>query len=360
MSSILDALKKVEEERAAKSRRSDEQPFHAASAGVDLLDDEPRPGREVSHFKLSIPAMGLILAVFAALMIAVAVLMPGRSGEQAPVAIAAQPPAIAVPVPAQPASDPAPAPSNPTPSFTAPAAQAQLPAVASAPPAATAPEPLPQVHAPSPEPVTPAPQPEVAALAPAAPAQPPAQAEAIIPAAPPVQMAAVEPAPEEPTTVAPSPASLPEAATIADPAPPQDAGAMKREVLPLPAPSEPAGQPLVVAGMETETARPAARKKDEAVAEDTALPESVLPEDIRQLPRLPRGEYAKYGLEELTFNMIREENNDRGEAHAVINLVKVYIGERIPDSRVKLVAVRRHGVAIEVEQTGSRYYISRR
>ena len=75
-----------------------------------------------------------------------------------------------------------------------------------------------------------------------------------------------------------------------------------------------------------------------------------------QLPPLRDTEKRRFGLEDMRINMLREPSPDRPYAHAIINMNKVYVGERIAGSEVKLIAVARHGIAVETIPGGDRYY----
>jgi hypothetical protein len=67
---------------------------------------------------------------------------------------------------------------------------------------------------------------------------------------------------------------------------------------------------------------------------------------------------VRYGLENLRINMIREPTPTRPEGHAIINLNKVFVGETIPGTPARLIGVVRRGIAIEIETTGERFFIS--
>ena len=79
--------------------------------------------------------------------------------------------------------------------------------------------------------------------------------------------------------------------------------------------------------------------------------------DIRSLPLLRGSERARFGLEQLRLNVLRAASEDRPNGLAIINLNKVYVGEVIPDTRARLIAVESHGIGIEMIDTGERYYV---
>jgi len=80
---------------------------------------------------------------------------------------------------------------------------------------------------------------------------------------------------------------------------------------------------------------------------------------VENLPRLSANEKAKLGLEDIRLNVLREASKDQPEAMAIINLKKVYVGELIPGTRVRLIAVEASGIGIEVEGTRERYRVPR-
>jgi hypothetical protein len=90
---------------------------------------------------------------------------------------------------------------------------------------------------------------------------------------------------------------------------------------------------------------------------EPAPQQAPIPDDIRTLPILTASESGKHGLSRLQLNVLREADANRPNAHAIINLEKVYVGETIPGTSAKLIEVKKHGIAIEVTPSGSRYYI---
>ncbi len=79
--------------------------------------------------------------------------------------------------------------------------------------------------------------------------------------------------------------------------------------------------------------------------------------DIRTLPLLRGSERAQYGLQNLRLNVLREASEDRPNGLAIINLNKVYVGEIIPGTRARLIAVESHGIGIEMIDSRERYYV---
>lgn len=84
-----------------------------------------------------------------------------------------------------------------------------------------------------------------------------------------------------------------------------------------------------------------------------------LPLEIRNLPMLSRTQRTQYRLEGIQLNMLNPAGPTRPLGNAFINLEKVFVGEFLPGSNAKLVDVTSHGIAIEIQSTGQRYYIPR-
>ncbi len=84
-----------------------------------------------------------------------------------------------------------------------------------------------------------------------------------------------------------------------------------------------------------------------------------LPLEIRNLPMLSRTQRTQYRLEGIQLNMLNPAGPTRPLGNAFINLEKVFVGEFLPGSNAKLVDVASHGIAIEIQSTGQRYYIPR-
>lgn len=81
--------------------------------------------------------------------------------------------------------------------------------------------------------------------------------------------------------------------------------------------------------------------------------------DISKLPVLRTSDRIRLGLENMQLNVLREPSAKNPHGLAIINLTKVYVGEMIPGTPVRLLDVRTHGIAIEVVGTGERYYVPR-
>ena len=92
-----------------------------------------------------------------------------------------------------------------------------------------------------------------------------------------------------------------------------------------------------------ETVKPAAHKDDSL--------------DVFSLPVLKESDKARFGLTNLRVNMVRPAGKNAPYASAVINLRPVYVGERIPNTSATLVAVEERGIAIEVGDSGERFHV---
>ena len=83
------------------------------------------------------------------------------------------------------------------------------------------------------------------------------------------------------------------------------------------------------------------------------------PEAVNALPRLTLADQERYGLGELRLNVLREAGPGNPDPVAIINLKKVYLGERIPGTRARLIGISSRAIAIEIEDTGARFRVSR-
>lgn len=90
--------------------------------------------------------------------------------------------------------------------------------------------------------------------------------------------------------------------------------------------------------------------------ESTKEAEPEVEEDIRRYDIMTRTVRARLDIPELDINMLMLPNEVNPDPAALINYNKVYVGESIPDTqgRVALIGVDIRGIAVEVE--GKRYY----
>jgi hypothetical protein len=79
--------------------------------------------------------------------------------------------------------------------------------------------------------------------------------------------------------------------------------------------------------------------------------------DSSVLPVLSDADRARLGLPELRVNMTLPASKTRPRGSAVINIKQVFLGQIIGNTNAKLVAVEKNGVAIEAVSTRERFYI---
>lgn len=136
---------------------------------------------------------------------------------------------------------------------------------------------------------------------------------------------------------------------------------IEQELVPA-EPFEPEPEPVVedVAPPRTE---PSERYRNamavsNALRGETAEPEEPEPveQDIRRYDIMTRTVRARLGIPELVINMLGLPNERQPRPSALINYNNVYVGETIPDThgRVHLIGVDIRGIAVEVE--GERFY----
>jgi hypothetical protein len=274
-----------------------------------------------------------VLLLVVARSAGVAVLV-GRTGSSAPVLAAEGKPVQKAPAEAAgtetytvPAvgsgAEPAPLPSAPI-AAEAPA----VPEEKSEPRPAARPEPAPVAvvdAAPLPEPVKPV-------------------AEPIPPKPAPVKAAAAKPVPK------PAPAPV----KVAKAAPPS----MEEPTTPLP--TFEAIERAQAAVTEAPSPPPALRHDPPVSLAPGRAAEKRAPllEDINTLPRLGQAERERLGLGDLRLNVLREASASQPEGLAIINLKKVFVGEMIPGTNARLLAVKTRMIAIEIEGTGERFKVT--
>jgi len=96
-----------------------------------------------------------------------------------------------------------------------------------------------------------------------------------------------------------------------------------------------------------------------ALRDGTSLdekPEPVVEKEIRRYDIMTRTVRTRLGIPELRINMLMQPNERNPQPSALIDYNKVYVGEAIPgtNGRANLIGVDMRGVAIEVD--GKRYY----
>jgi hypothetical protein len=73
------------------------------------------------------------------------------------------------------------------------------------------------------------------------------------------------------------------------------------------------------------------------------------------LPVLTNSQREDLGLPELTINFVGMPTKRQPRPSALINLQKVYVGERIPGTSARLIGVEMHGIGIEV--SGQQFFV---
>ncbi len=111
----------------------------------------------------------------------------------------------------------------------------------------------------------------------------------------------------------------------------------------------------------TKDLEPPPSLKPEQFQQALSLPKPKTEEtvDMTRLPVLRTSDRARLGLDDMKLNVLREAGPKNPHGLAIINLTKVYVGEMIPGTSVRLLDVKTHGIAIEVVGTGERYYVPR-
>ena len=329
MSSILEALRKLEAEKAAKqAEEGGERAFEPKNAGMELLADAPEhpsgSAIQVRPATLVAGALGLV-AVLALISGVVAMLVvrsytqstpPSTPGPAA--SIAPAPPLVATPAPAAIAPEPATLAAKPEP----PAMPAET----------TKEEPQPAPTAEKPEA-----RPEVAA----APAPKPEAPAEETPAEPEPKPRRALPEETEPKLAAKADDSSNGNAPMALSVPGQQPARDRGSRFSAPQPSTPS----MAAPMAAPNSEP-----QPAAAPDVTV-------NLDALPVLRGGELARFGLETMHINVLREAGPNRPYAVAIINLNNVYVGDTIPGTSVKLVGIRRNGIGIQIPSTGETFFV---
>lgn len=295
MSSILDALKKLEEEKARQQSNS------LGPGEMDLLRSPTQHGQVKANTKLFIGlGLGALLLVIISVSVSVALMRQGAPNT---------PNVVASVTPTPPA----------TPTTNAVDTTNEEKALEEQAPKTPTEEPVVVASEAEPAPIAPAP---TSAPAPAAPAE-----EA------PVQLAQATPKPtpvvSEPVQPAPAPTPVVEA--------------------PKPAPT-----PLIA------QERPVTVRKPEPPRYTAPEPKprrSFGPVDMDALPMMNHADRDRMGLTELKINLLRPPGERRPIGLAILNLDKVYVGDKIPGSSARLVGVNIHGIAVESTTSGAQYFI---
>lgn len=304
MSSILDALNKLEGEKERERAQKDFNPadIDPAAAALDLVEpDALRDSMTLRVRPLTLIAgtVGFLVLVVAIVAITVSVMVKSEPGEKLasvvpPVAVTPQPTPV-IPEPEVPVEQEAPEPVAiiPPPPESAPEIET----------AQIVEEPAPIIQSPV-KVESPALDPKPATVVVPEPIIEVPKAEKKVPVA--VAVEKIEPAPPETIVVAKAP-SLPKA----DPIP-------LIESIPDAAPSDNA--------------------------------------NFLTLPRFTVALQRKHGFDKFKINMINPVSDTNPYGNAIINREKIFENAYISGNQVKLIKVTRQGIALEVARTGEKYF----
>ncbi len=306
MSTILDALRKVEREKKA-ARRQHAAPVDDATAARELVGGYGRKATVELSPKHLMAGIAIAGCVIIGVSVGLSQWFASRPAATAALQATAVPPNLPMPEPQR--------------------AEAAVTEAASLPVAA--------------DPPSPPPVPVVTAAV-----------------SPEVRVPAPKPAPTPPPVPAPA-APAPPPATAADDMAAQTVPAVVVEELPdTPAPPVPSEQQWPLPEEPVNVARVAPAPVTVPPAEP-ARAERV-PYDASQrssLPLMNETDRRRFGLSGTKINMVRPVTDANPYASVIINLVPVQIGEVIPNSTVRVIAVDMDGIVVEAVAGGERYFM---
>ncbi len=358
MSSILDALKKLELEKAQASQDVALTPVTAEQELISHRTMHERLTIRMSPTTAiaAVAIFSLVLVLLSVGLSAVLLRDPALAKRPAAVKTAAVSPAVQPAAPA-PTLPPAPAVIPPAvsranvdrPPAKTPDKPASAPVeTAKAPPAITPPvsDPVPVVKDSDQQPKTAATETE-----------PTKKEPAPAPAPEPVPEPAVETEAKASTTDTP-PVPLPPAVQVAK-IPAVEESEVKTEALPDWPDLAKAVKPQAEESSTPPIPRHVAPPRDEAEGQPSTEPpvRAAVPQSIKELPILSPGIKMRYGLDKLRVNMVKPISPSNPYGQAVINMIPTYEGDPILNTTAKLIKVESHGVAIEIMSTGDRYYL---
>ena len=103
--------------------------------------------------------------------------------------------------------------------------------------------------------------------------------------------------------------------------------------------------------------RPAPPREQVARSPESSEPVAVDMEEMMRHP-LRESDRRRLGLTGLRVNMLQPANKKRPHASAIISLNQVFVGEVIPRTNAKLIAIDDlRGVVIEMQDTRERFYV---
>ena len=353
MSSILDALNKLEQEKLAQQASSSDDEFTGSpeKAAAELFGRRSvRAGRRSALFHPWAPLLGALLLGIAITFIAVFVVFrfvstPNQTVAAVPVAEKAPDLVHTYSMPVK-AND-----ANVLKNEGAAAAhKAQPERTTVSPPEKEAQPRKPDVPKPDlPERVAMVPEPVVPP-----PVLPEPEPE---PVSPPPVLPDPEPAPVAPPPVRPEPE--PVISNVPVPVPEKEkesppsgtTGALDQGGAESPKPSSTGTERLAYA---QPALPPQPEKRLPAVVAPPVAREEAGPVNIDALPRLSSQDRENLGLNNLQLNVLRPADKNQPDALAIINLKKVYVGEMIPGTSARLIGVEAGAIGVEIDKGGTR------
>jgi hypothetical protein len=364
MSSILDALNKLEQEKAQAARDIDQIEIDPATAhdlvGRSVLRDRVTLRVTPATLVMTIGAMMVVLAAvtFGGVML---LMRPATTPNNEQTASAAPWSAVSEPPVASAGTPPPPVPDAPSASALVPAAPQENTAVdapvVNAPAAGMPVNATPQVDAPAPQPHVAAPPPE-ATPSPAIVARQPESKPEVPGAAAPESKPEPKVSSPAPVASAPAPVGAPPASDSANTEAPPPA-----EVKPAPR--------TTVAAAPVEDDKPASRPIPRRTPPGSSV--SVPKQEDVALDRLPifsQMDQARYGFDRVKVNIARPANDKNPQGSAILtiteessdgslirNQMRFFENQRILDSPLRLFKIEDHRVGIEDVRTGDRYQL---
>lgn len=128
-------------------------------------------------------------------------------------------------------------------------------------------------------------------------------------------------------------------------------------VTPLP-PSEPVNLPREARSVEGTRVASPPPVREAPIASPAPPKQSYGDIDLNSLPVLTESERIRLGLPQIKINIVGLPTKNQPHPSALINMYRVYVGEKIPGTNATLVAVELRGIGIEVD--GQAYRIVRR
>jgi hypothetical protein len=81
------------------------------------------------------------------------------------------------------------------------------------------------------------------------------------------------------------------------------------------------------------------------------------PEDIRKFPVLSRAVLSRFDLNKVRINMCNPKTNTNPFPNAIVNMIKLDVGDTLAGTGLELTHVEKYGVAFQDRRTGQQYYL---